>query len=242
MGNRRIKIICICVSILIVVFSFVFGRKWSETKMSDSIQSSAEIAGLKDISIELSEYDKGKIFVRSSNFDKIEWNTLLSMYTEMLSVRGVNEVIFSRYTSTYGYILYEVDVDENMIRCYGGAEDIDYYGSWENGKKHFSVSSSVIKEDLEQRKNDSEKDSSEGRETDAKICAVKSVKDTLKSPSTADFCKYTEMTATNMGGDKWKITGWVDAQNSFGATIRENWTVILTLTGSGFKDASVSFN
>lgn len=77
---------------------------------------------------------------------------------------------------------------------------------------------------------------------DAKICAVKAVKDQLKSPSTAEFCKYTEMTATNLGGDRWKITGWVDAQNSFGATIRENWTVTLTLTGSGFKDASVTFN
>lgn len=76
---------------------------------------------------------------------------------------------------------------------------------------------------------------------DAKICAVKAVEDQLKSPSTADFCKYTEMTATNLGGNKWKITGWVDAQNSFGATIRENWTVTLTLTGSGFKDATVNF-
>ena len=86
------------------------------------------------------------------------------------------------------------------------------------------------------------KSSSSDKATDAKICAQKVVKDNLKSPSTAKFCKYAEMTATNMGGDKWKITGWVDAQNSFGATVRENWTVILTLTGSGFKDASISFN
>ncbi len=86
------------------------------------------------------------------------------------------------------------------------------------------------------------KSSSSDEATDAKICAVKAVKDQLKSPSTADFCKYTEMTATNLGGDKWKITGWVDAQNSFGATIRENWTVTLTLTSSGFKDATVSFS
>lgn len=78
--------------------------------------------------------------------------------------------------------------------------------------------------------------------TDAKICAEKAVEDNLKSPSTAKFCKYTEMTATNLGGDKWKVTGYVDAQNSFGAVVRTNWTVTLTLTGSGFKDYSVKFS
>lgn len=78
--------------------------------------------------------------------------------------------------------------------------------------------------------------------TDAKICAEKAVTDSLKSPSTAKFCKYTEMTATNLGGDKWKVTGYVDAQNSFGAVMRTYWTVTLTLTGKGFTDYSVDFS
>lgn len=78
--------------------------------------------------------------------------------------------------------------------------------------------------------------------TDAKICAEKAVTDSLKSPSTAKFCKYTEMTATNLGGDRWKVTGYVDAQNSFGAVIRTNWTVTLTLTGKGFTDYQVDFS
>lgn len=88
----------------------------------------------------------------------------------------------------------------------------------------------------------SSKSNSSDEATDAKICAKKAVEDQLKSPSTAKFCKYTEMTATNLGGDKWKVTGYVDAQNSFGATLRENWTVTLTLTGSGFKDYTVTFD
>lgn len=85
------------------------------------------------------------------------------------------------------------------------------------------------------------KSRSSERETDAKICAKKAVEDQLKSPSTAKFCKYTEMTATNLGGNKWKVSGYVDAQNSFGATLRNNWTVTLTLTTSGFTDATVTF-
>lgn len=84
-------------------------------------------------------------------------------------------------------------------------------------------------------------DTSSDRETEAKICAKKVVEDHLKAPSTAKFCKYYEMNATNLGENKWKITGYVDAQNSFGATLRENWTVTLTLTTSGFTNATVNF-
>lgn len=79
-------------------------------------------------------------------------------------------------------------------------------------------------------------------ETNAKICAEKAVEDRLKAPSTADFCSYSQMTATNLGGDKWKVTGYVDAQNSFGAMVRQYWTVTLTLTKTGFRDYSVSFS
>lgn len=78
--------------------------------------------------------------------------------------------------------------------------------------------------------------------TNAKVCAVKAVEDKLKSPSTADFCSYTSMTATDLGNNKWKVSGYVDAQNSFGAVVREYWTVTLTLTSSGFKDSSVTFS
>lgn len=83
--------------------------------------------------------------------------------------------------------------------------------------------------------------SSSSKETDAKICAVKAVKDSLKVPLTAEFCSYSEMEATNLGGNKWKITGYVDAENTFGAMLREHWTVTLTLTDSGFTDYNVQF-
>ena len=84
--------------------------------------------------------------------------------------------------------------------------------------------------------------SSVNSSTNAKICAEKAVSDSLKSPSTAKFCKYTDMIATDLGGNRWKVSGYVDAQNSFGATVRTNWTVTLTLTNSGFKDYDVKFS
>lgn len=68
----------------------------------------------------------------------------------------------------------------------------------------------------------------------AKSYAMIMVKDNLKSPSTAKFCNTaTEMTAKNLGGSKWRVTGWVDSQNSFGATVRSDFVVTLTLTEKG---------
>lgn len=65
----------------------------------------------------------------------------------------------------------------------------------------------------------------------AKSYAQIIVKDNLKAPSTAKFCNTaTEMKATNLGGAKWKVTGWVDAQNSFGAMIRSDFEVVLELS------------
>lgn len=59
---------------------------------------------------------------------------------------------------------------------------------------------------------------------DALTVAEKAVSSQLKSPSTASFCKTSEATIT-VSGDKWRVSGWVDAQNSFGASIRNNYVV-----------------
>lgn len=68
----------------------------------------------------------------------------------------------------------------------------------------------------------------------AKSYAQIIVKDNLKAPSTAKFCNTArEMTAKNLGGAKWRVTGWVDAENSFGAMIRSDFEVVLELSSNG---------
>ena len=67
--------------------------------------------------------------------------------------------------------------------------------------------------------------------SDAIVIAKKTVKNNLKSPSTADFCSTSEATIT-CDGNTWTVKGWVDAQNSFGATLRSNFTVKFTFTSS----------
>lgn len=83
---------------------------------------------------------------------------------------------------------------------------------------------------------------SNDRKRDAWVCAIDVVENRLKSPSSADFCSYPEATITDLGNNRYKIQGYVDAQNSFGATVRSKFTVTLTLTESGYKEATCTIN
>jgi hypothetical protein len=47
------------------------------------------------------------------------------------------------------------------------------------------------------------------------------VKDKLKSPATA---KFTDVMSRSDGTASWAVSGNVDAQNSFGALVRNSWT------------------
>ncbi|MWV50048.1 hypothetical protein GRS96_12290 [Rathayibacter sp. VKM Ac-2803] len=49
----------------------------------------------------------------------------------------------------------------------------------------------------------------------------------LKAPATAEF----DSSAT--GGGTWKVTGSVDAENSFGATLRSNYACTVVVNGDG---------
>ena len=55
------------------------------------------------------------------------------------------------------------------------------------------------------------------------------VEQKLKSPATANFSSKNE-TDISVRGNSWTVTGWVDAQNSFGATIRTEYSVKITFT------------
>lgn len=59
--------------------------------------------------------------------------------------------------------------------------------------------------------------------TEARSLCHKQVTDRLKSPASANFEGLTEFDAEKTS-DSWKISGHVDSQNSFGATMRTNYT------------------
>jgi hypothetical protein len=61
--------------------------------------------------------------------------------------------------------------------------------------------------------------------------AEKEVKEELKSPSSAKFPVCSEMDITNTR-NTWTIKSYVEAQNSFGAMIKTNFTVKIELLGN----------
>ena len=79
---------------------------------------------------------------------------------------------------------------------------------------------------------------SSARHTDSEAfsCAKAIVKSVLKSPSSAKFCWITDATVTHLGNGEYKVTGWVEAENSYGATLRQNFVVVYTATENGYKN------
>lgn len=70
----------------------------------------------------------------------------------------------------------------------------------------------------------SSSDSGGGRnEGMAKVMCEKFIKDQLKAPSTADFSSIFDTTISG-SGDDYTVVGTVDAENSFGALLRSNYT------------------
>ena len=51
------------------------------------------------------------------------------------------------------------------------------------------------------------------------------VEDQLKSPDSADFPSFPEHEVTTITeGQEWSVSSYVDAENSFGASLRTDWT------------------
>lgn len=71
------------------------------------------------------------------------------------------------------------------------------------------------------------------RKGEAWVMAQQFVKDKLKSPGTADFgwLQTSEDTVQDLGGGKYRIRGWVDSQNTFGATVRTRFVCELKHAG-----------
>jgi hypothetical protein len=76
----------------------------------------------------------------------------------------------------------------------------------------------------------SDSSSSGPTKIEAFVMSQSFVEKMLKAPSTADFCSYSDATVTDLGDGRFRVSAYVDAQNSFGAKIRTNYTSVLKTT------------
>ena len=73
------------------------------------------------------------------------------------------------------------------------------------------------------------KDSFGHTQSAAFVIAQDTVNQQLKSPSSAKYCSMKEANISR-SGNTWTVSGWVDADNSFGASIRNKFTVTITFS------------
>lgn len=63
------------------------------------------------------------------------------------------------------------------------------------------------------------------------VLAKKCVKSHLKSPSTAEFTAMSDCGFSKGEGNIYMMTGYVDSQNSFGAMLQEQWSIMAEVNG-----------
>lgn len=73
-------------------------------------------------------------------------------------------------------------------------------------------------------------------ETTSYIIAQDIVESYLKAPSTANFCRMSECSIQHLGNGEYMVIGWVEAQNSYGAMLRQEFIVTYTATEKGYKN------
>ena len=75
-----------------------------------------------------------------------------------------------------------------------------------------------------------------GSKSEAWFMAQQFVEDRLKSPGTAEYGQQglwdTDERVTDLGGGKYRVRGWVDSQNSFGAKVRANFALTIQYDGN----------
>lgn len=99
--------------------------------------------------------------------------------------------------------------------------------SGSSGKSSYSSNSSSSSYSGSSNKKQDDDDIKAGVYVLAKNC----VKNHLKAPSTAKFSEMWECAFQKGDGDIYMMTGYVDSQNSYGAMLQEQWSIMAEVNG-----------
>lgn len=77
---------------------------------------------------------------------------------------------------------------------------------------------------------------------DAQVNCEGRIRKMLKAPSTAEFAPFREQNIVGTGSGPYAVTGYVDAQNSFGVRLRNNYTCTVEFKGDQAYFSGVSLN
>lgn len=132
-------------------------------------------------------------------------------------------------------------IDNNTIHIIDDRDPDDYWVATFVSKE---LDRSVWDNEKTEPVNAKEKNNARHTDAEAFTVACEIVKASLKAPSSAKFCKVTEAEIEHVGNGRYWVKGWVEAQNSFGAVIRQSFQVTYSAIKKGndigYKDAKCS--
>lgn len=185
-----------------------------------------------DVSVKCDSY-KGK------SLESMSRNDIVKLY------KGFHDIFFNAVTNAWKgtggsclFLLEDIYSDGKWYNVNINSERSNYrqemkewsdkrYSSSENKSDNNSTNNRMNSTSSDVIANGNGKDRYGHDKFDAFVIAENAVKDKLKSPSTAQFCTTTEATI-GRNDNTWTVKGWVDAQNGYGAVVRENFVVTFT--------------
>lgn len=140
--------------------------------------------------------------------------------------------------------LHIVGEEDGWVQFRTNAGDDTWHG-WVSKQRtttyaaHQAEQDSLAKVQEEQRKAQREE---ETRRMDAWMTSQEFVKRRLKSPSTAEFSSQSNTSVTKVDSLTYRVRGHVDAQNSFGAMLRNQYVVTMRSSGDTWELLDISMD
>lgn len=234
------KFVLVCFAILLTL-GFA-GCGVSSEKVQESICQevidTSEAYGLSNVSVNVTgggKFNGYKVFylnVSCSNFESLSYEQIFNLDSELDEIRYPDVLlVMGNYKSgedTWSILRSIRTIEKNGIEMYNDYENSEIFKyAQENTDKSGSNGTPVTDSSLK---------------IDVWVCAQDIVEGKLKSPSSADFCSVIDASVYSNGSNNYTVVGYVDAENSFGAIIRNDFIVTLTFTGSGYKNGVVTFS
>lgn len=174
---------------------------------------------------------------------------------QFLMCRDISGIVFGGDFAGLDFTFPHGDLASTWESSSGAKYDLSYYSLKKDGKEIYDNPDNDLQEELDKYGIGSGNESSKKSEVSSKdddfwfavTAAQNLVKEQLKSPSTASFPSSASAYSVQTDGTYFYVSGYVDAQNSFGAEIRQEWTASFKMgdtSGAQYKisDYSVTFD
>lgn len=215
------KVVLVLLCFLIIILVVIFANKILQDKnISDRLElylNEAAQSNMQDASISNISFKHGDNDWEIQVFFDIDYTLREGEESSETSYRGCDGMVYETFkdcdTPTINEKKYFIELYQINVRERQGEQTNTY--TYKRGLQEFFQTTARTNYN----------------EADAVTYAQMFVKDKLVSPSTAvfpaDFSNY----QFSFDDENWTVKGYVDAQNSFGAMIRSNYTVVFIVSG-----------